>query len=142
MSLKGNGEDRAGEALQEVESPQSGTAAPHGAASYDLAYSQLWREKLKARAPSRQERLAGEGLRRRHPIAVVMGSVLFVLAGGSGGCIYWDYAQHFESTDDAFVASRQIAIAPKVSGYVIQVPVTDNQHVAAGGVIARIDDRD
>jgi membrane fusion protein (multidrug efflux system) len=38
--------------------------------------------------------------------------------------------------------SRQFAIAPKVSGYVTAVPVTDNQHVAAGGVIARIDDRD
>lgn len=27
-------------------------------------------------------------------------------------------------------------------GYITAVPVTDNQHVAAGGVIARIDDRD
>ena len=31
---------------------------------------------------------------------------------------------------------------PKVSGYITAVPVTDNQHVAAGNVIARIDDRD
>jgi membrane fusion protein (multidrug efflux system) len=29
-----------------------------------------------------------------------------------------------------------------VSGYITAVPVTDNEHVAAGGVIARIDDRD
>ena len=49
---------------------------------------------------------------------------------------------HFESTDDAFIAARQFAIAPKVSGYVTAVPVTDNQHVDAGDVIARIDDRD
>jgi membrane fusion protein, multidrug efflux system len=27
-------------------------------------------------------------------------------------------------------------------GYITAVPVTDNQHVAAGDVIARIDDRD
>src|SRR5208282_936832 len=40
------------------------------------------------------------------------------------------------------IASRQIAIAPKISGYVTAVPVTDNQHVDAGAVIARIDDRD
>ena len=46
------------------------------------------------------------------------------------------------STDDAFIAARQFAIAPKVSGYVTEVPVTDNQHVVAGQVIARIDDRD
>src|SRR5262249_53901897 len=56
--------------------------------------------------------------------------------------LYWDYSRHFESTDDAFVAARQIPIAPKVSGYVTEVPVTDNQHVPAGGVITRIDDRD
>jgi multidrug resistance efflux pump len=33
-------------------------------------------------------------------------------------------------------------MAPKVSGYITAVPVTDNQHLAAGDVIARIDDRD
>ena len=60
----------------------------------------------------------------------------------AGGYLYWDYARHFESTDDAFIAARQFAIAPKVSGYITAVPVTDNQHVAAGDVIARIDDRD
>src|SRR5258708_20460149 len=56
--------------------------------------------------------------------------------------MYWSFTWHSQSTDDAFIAARQIALAPKVSGYVTQVPVTDNQHVAAGGVIARIDDRD
>jgi Biotin-lipoyl like len=53
----------------------------------------------------------------------------------AGGYLYWDYAEHFETTDDAFIAARQFAIAPKV-------PVTDNQHVPVGGVIARIDERD
>jgi membrane fusion protein (multidrug efflux system) len=58
------------------------------------------------------------------------------------GYLYWDNASHFESTDDAFIAARQFAVAPKVSGYIAAVPVTDNQHVEAGQVIARIDDRD
>jgi membrane fusion protein, multidrug efflux system len=58
------------------------------------------------------------------------------------GYVYWDYASHFESTDDAFIAARQFAIAPKVSGYITEVPVIDNQRVVAGQVIARIDDRD
>jgi hypothetical protein len=57
------------------------------------------------------------------------------------GYLYWDYASHFETTDDAYIAARQFAIAPEVSGYITAVPLTDNQHVAAGGVIARIDDR-
>ena len=39
-------------------------------------------------------------------------------------------------------AARQFTIAPKVPGYLTAVPVTDNEHVVAGQVIARIDDRD
>jgi membrane fusion protein (multidrug efflux system) len=78
---------------------------------------------------------------RRRPIASALGSILAAAAMGATA-IYVDYTSHFQSTDDAFIASRPIAIAPKVSGYVTQVPVTDNQHVAAGGVIARIDGRD
>jgi len=80
-------------------------------------------------------------LLRHHPFASVIGLILF-MATAAASYLYWDYARHFESTDDAFVASRQFAIAPKVSGYITVVPVTDNQHVDAGGVIARIDDRD
>jgi membrane fusion protein, multidrug efflux system len=57
------------------------------------------------------------------------------------GYLYWDYTSHFEYTDDAYIAARQFAIAPEVSGYITAVPVTDNQHVAAGGLVARIDDR-
>jgi membrane fusion protein (multidrug efflux system) len=82
-----------------------------------------------------------EGFLRRHPLASMAGCVFLVVAGGLG-YIYWDYARHFETTDDAFIAARQFSIAPKVSGYITAVPVTDNEHVTAGSVIARIDDRD
>ena len=58
------------------------------------------------------------------------------------GYLYWDYAGRFQSTDDAFIAARAFSIEPKVGGYITAVPVTDNQHVAAGDVIARIDERD
>ncbi len=77
---------------------------------------------------------------RRHPIAVAFGLLCLVLALPAG-YLYWDYASHFETTDDAYIAARQFAIAPEVSGYITAVPVTDNEHVAAGSVIARIDDR-
>jgi membrane fusion protein, multidrug efflux system len=81
------------------------------------------------------------GHRRRHPFAFAVGLPLLTLAA-AGGYLYWDNARHFETTDDAFIAARQFAIAPKVPGYLTAVPVTDNQHVPAGGVIARIDERD
>jgi membrane fusion protein (multidrug efflux system) len=77
----------------------------------------------------------------RRPFAVVGGLILLFLALPAG-YVYWDYASHFESTDDAFIAARQFTIAPKVPGYLTAVPVTDNEHVVAGQVIARIDDRD
>jgi membrane fusion protein, multidrug efflux system len=77
---------------------------------------------------------------RRHPIAIALGLLCLVLALPTG-YLYWDYTSHFEATDDAYIASRQFAIAPEVSGYITSVPVTDNEHVNAGDVIARIDDR-
>jgi len=59
-----------------------------------------------------------------------------------GGTLYWFSVRDYESTDDAFIAARSFAIAPKVGAYVREVPVTDNQHVNAGDLLARIDDRD
>jgi membrane fusion protein (multidrug efflux system) len=77
----------------------------------------------------------------RRPLALMLAALLLVPVAG-GGYLYWDNAAHFETTDDAFIAARQFAIAPKVSGYITEIPVTDNQRVEAGQVIARIDDRD
>jgi membrane fusion protein (multidrug efflux system) len=82
-----------------------------------------------------------KGFLRRHPLMAGAGLVALLVAGAAT-YVYWDNASHFESTDDAFIAARQFAIAPKVAGYVTAVPVTDNQHVNKGDVIARIDQRD
>jgi membrane fusion protein (multidrug efflux system) len=79
-------------------------------------------------------------LRRR--LAAVAGGVMVLLTALPAGYLYWDEASRFVSTDDAFIAARQFTIAPKVSGYLTVVPVTDNQHVTAGQVITRIDERD
>jgi len=81
------------------------------------------------------------GMLRRHPFASLLGG-LALAAVAALGYLYYDYAARFESTDDAFIAARQFSIAPKVSGYITAVPVTDNQRVNAGDVIAQIDDRD
>jgi membrane fusion protein, multidrug efflux system len=91
----------------------------------------------------REHRAAKEGRKswlRRHAIAAAFGLLCLLLALPAG-YLYWDYTSHFETTDDSYIASRQFAIAPEVSGYITAVPVTDNEHVSAGGVIARIDDR-
>jgi len=81
-----------------------------------------------------------KGRSRRLPKATL--ASLLLASAAAGGYVWWDNATRFESTDDAFIAARQFSVAPKVAGYIASVPVTDNQHVNAGDVIARIDDRD
>ena len=93
---------------------------------------------------AKEEKPSGKprkGVLRRHPLMAAAG-LIALLAACAAGYVYWDNSSHFESTDDAFIAARQFAIAPKVAGYVTAVPVTDNQHVNKGDVIARIDQRD
>jgi membrane fusion protein (multidrug efflux system) len=58
------------------------------------------------------------------------------------GTTYWQTGRFMVSTDDAYVAADNTLIAPRVSGYISQVLVTDNQSVKSGQVLARIDDRD
>jgi membrane fusion protein (multidrug efflux system) len=66
----------------------------------------------------------------------------FLVVAAPAGYLYWDHTSHFEPTDDAFIAARQFSVAPKVAGYVTAVPVTDNQHVDRGDMIAQINERD
>lgn len=91
--------------------------------------------------PAEQPIERRHGLLWQHPIAAGIGVAVLVAAVAAAG-VYWDYARHFQTTDDAFIAARQFAVAPKVPGYLTAVPVTDNLHVATGDVIARIDDSD
>jgi membrane fusion protein (multidrug efflux system) len=65
------------------------------------------------------------------------------LAGAAWyGWEYWTVGQYLVSTDDAYVKADSTTIAPKVTGYLQQVLVKDNERVTTGQVLARIDDRD
>jgi membrane fusion protein, multidrug efflux system len=86
-------------------------------------------------SPSMRDRLREHWL-----LAGVAACVLLIAL--IGGIAYWLEVRDFETTDDAFVAARSFSVAPKVGGYVTDVPVTDNQHVSAGETLARIDERD
>jgi membrane fusion protein (multidrug efflux system) len=75
--------------------------------------------------------------------ALMAGAAAVLLAGAAWyGWDYWTIGQYLVSTDDAYVKADNTTIAPKVSGYLHEVLVGDNEYVKAGQVLARIDERD
>jgi membrane fusion protein, multidrug efflux system len=78
---------------------------------------------------------------RRNPWRVAAAAIVVAIFS-AGGAWWWLYAIQYESTDDAFIDTRKVQIASALNGIVINVPVTDNQLVDAGAVLAQIDPRD
>jgi membrane fusion protein, multidrug efflux system len=162
-------EDRRGRSVLDFPRPQSSRCSPQARAGDHRPLEDASSDRSQLPAPSPQNNASGalnvealapgredkqierdddergdeprKGMLRRRLFALVGGLILLFVVLPAGH-LYWDYASHFESTDDAFIATRQFTIAPKVPGYLTAVPVTDNEHVVAGQVIARIDDRD
>ena len=64
-------------------------------------------------------------------------AVLAVIAVACGKVIYNNL--QYESTDDAYVETTTVTIAPKVSGEIVDVYITDNQPIKEGDKIAKID---
>ncbi|MDM9625340.1 HlyD family secretion protein [Rhizobium sp. S152] len=79
---------------------------------------------------------------RRHPLATVIAVVALIALVVVGYFVWLVYFHPYETTDDAFIDARSFSVATKISGYVGDVPVSDNQHLNAGDVIAKIDPRD
>lgn len=65
-----------------------------------------------------------------------------VVVGGIYGCRTYSYGQTHEETDDAQIASNMSPVISKVSGYVTQVKVKDNQFVKKGDTLVILDNRD
>jgi membrane fusion protein (multidrug efflux system) len=97
-----------------------------------LSYAPEQKAKTSLR-PSRQ-------LIRRAALALAV--ALGVAAAADFGHYYLTSGRYLETTDDAYVNADSTIIAPKVSGYIAQVLVNDNQPVTAGQLLAKIDDRD
>lgn len=68
-------------------------------------------------------------------------SIIIIIAAIAGYFIALDAAK-YESTEDAYVETHTVAIAPKVTGQVVEMYVTDNQKVNEGDLVAQIDDTD
>ena len=70
----------------------------------------------------------------------IVAALLFALALYAG--IRWFvHGRFIESTDDAYLRADLVTVAPRVSGYVDEIYVTENQKVTAGQPLLRIDRR-
>jgi membrane fusion protein (multidrug efflux system) len=76
--------------------------------------------------------------RRWGMIALIVVPILLVGAG----IYYWFWMRPYESTDDAFIDSNVIPIAPRVPGQVIHLLVRDNQTVKSEQLLLELDPRD
>lgn len=100
------------------------------------------REPEKAMAAPAEEQPKRPSFLRRHPFWILLAVVVVAVAAAAGYWYWLTYSHPYETTDDAFVDSRQFAVAPQVSGAIAEVLVEDNQHVQAGDPLFRIDPRD
>lgn len=67
---------------------------------------------------------------------------LLVIGGAAFGITKYTHAQHHAETDDAQIEANISPVLPRVSGYVKEVCVKDNQSVKKGDTLLILDDRD
>jgi membrane fusion protein (multidrug efflux system) len=85
-------------------------------------------------------RRRGESIIRKVVLYGVL--ALLIVAGTVFGTKTVLFYSHHAQTDDAQVEGHIDPVLPRVAGYVTTVRVRDNQHVAAGDELVRIDRRD
>jgi len=74
---------------------------------------------------------------RKRTIAITIAVIALALCG-----VWIVNELKYQSTDDAYVETTTVNVAPRVSGQIEEVFVTDNQHVKEGDLVAIIDDAD
>jgi len=124
MSPESNGDDPA------ETGPNAGAGRPKGPKPDASAAGTQPEEKPTAAKPGKHRGLwIGAGA-----------ALLVVIA--VAGVLWWLHARQFESTDDAFVDTHMVHVAPQVAGEVLAVMVDDNQLVQAGQSLVTIDSAD
>jgi membrane fusion protein (multidrug efflux system) len=106
----------------------------------ELALSDAMLVPVAFREPARRKTVPRRLSRR---LVLTLGIALLLIAAVAAyGSYYWVVGRFLESTDDAYVQADSTIVAPKISGYLSEVLVEDNQPVKAAEPLAKIDDRD
>ena len=72
---------------------------------------------------------------------LLIAAAVILIGGAIWGFRWWTVGRFIQSTDDAYLQADSMTVAPKVSGYVAEVFVTDNQSVTEGEPLVRLDNR-
>ena len=75
---------------------------------------------------------------RLRPVLLTIGAAILI-AAVLLGISWWENASRFETTDDAFIDTHIVRIAPQIAGRVVRVDVNDNQLVQPNQLLAEID---
>lgn len=75
--------------------------------------------------------------KKRVIVPAITAIIFFIL-----GIYFIIHSIHFQETDDAFVEGHIVSVAPRVSGPVLKLLITDNQPVKKGQLLLEIDPKD
>jgi membrane fusion protein (multidrug efflux system) len=81
----------------------------------------------------------GKRSRARLVLPAILG--LALVGGGAYGYHWYVAGRFIESTDNAYLRADQVSMAPTVSGQIAEIYVKDNEAVAAGQPLVKIDPR-
>ena len=116
----------------------AGPGADERTSSVAMSGPECWR-----RPRSSRGRAARSTARiSRKQLGLAGAALLLGIGAAWYGHDWWTVGRFIESTDDAYVGGDITVIAPKVSGFIAEVAVTDNQAVHAGDLLVKLDDRD
>lgn len=73
-------------------------------------------------------------VRKRALLMIALPAVIF-----GGGFYYWMTSGRYEETENAYLEQAKISIASDISGRVVSVDISDNQHVKAGDLLFQVD---
>jgi membrane fusion protein (multidrug efflux system) len=74
---------------------------------------------------------------KKRKILIIL-AVIAVIAA----VVFYINSLRYQNTDDAYVESDLVQIAPRVSGQIEEIYIKDNQKIKEGDIIAKIDDTD
>jgi len=117
--------------LQEL--ARGAPALPATKADDPAALAPLPEQKEEEAAATGADPEADGNARYRRRVLLTLGAIVLTLV------VYWASGYVLAYTNDAYVTSDLVAVAPQISGRIVAVPIVDNQAVEKGEILAEID---